>query len=824
MLFVRGGSDNASASAVAENTVALLDPGDGSVDVAFEVGRAPSAVVTGEGSVWVANQLDGTVTRIDREREAAATIDVGPHPTALAFGEGSLWVVSGDDRTIAQVDPRTNRVAQRLPVGGQPAGIAVRYGAVWVAEPAADVVARIDLARGTTRRFAAGAGPIAVAAGAGGVWVAAEESGHLVRLDPRSGVASAPIRVGNAPGSVAVGADAVWVANRPDGTISRVDSRTGVVNGTYKVATEATSLAVGDGAVWVADKPAGMVVRVDPTGGDIVERMRIRTSPTALALEDGAPWTAAVAPPASHRGGTLRVELEFCGDPYCAEPASTFGQAWPMAMLAYDGLVGYRHVAGTAGETIVPALASAVPEPRDGGLTYVFTLREGLRYSDGRPVKAADVRSSFERAVRISYAPEFLTAIDGVPACLGKPGRCDLSRGVQTDDNARTVTLRLTRPDPELLRKLAMPLASVVPPGSPSTGTGTAPPGTGPYRIVTVDDGGGVRLVRNPHFRSVSPEWRPDGFADDIVIRRRENVDAAIDAVERGKSDLVYLHAGGRRFPADRRAAIATRYPGRVISTSRLAVDFMFLNVREPPFDDVRVRRAVNFATDRARMVEFRDGAGSADPTCQSVPPGVSGYAPMCPYTVAPTAAGTWNGPDLDKARRLIADSGTRGMRVQVWTDTDKVRFGRYFARLLSRLGYRTSLRVVEVGPEYFATVGDSRTHAQIGMNGWQADYPTPTSFFDPSFSCAGRVDASRESLNPSQFCSREIEAAVAAAQRAEGPAAQDAWAEAQRKLVERAPSVPLVTSRDTLFTSARAGNVQMNPMWGTLLERVWVR
>jgi peptide/nickel transport system substrate-binding protein len=829
VLVLRDGSGGASAATIEENTVTLLDPGDGSVDTMYPVGHAPSAVVTGGGSVWVANQLDDTVTRIDRERGPVTTIPVGTHPTALAFGEGSLWVVSGDDRTIAQVDPATNRVAQRLPVDGQAAGIAVGYGAVWVAEPTADVVVRIDLERGgATRRVPAGAGPVGIAAGAGAVWVTAEESGRLVRLDPRSGVASSPINVGNGPGAVAVGRDAVWVANRPDGTVSRVDPESGVVNGTFTVGTEATALAVADAEVWVADGPATTVVQVDPASGDVVMRLPLATSPSALTLEDGAPWMAAVAAPASHRGGTLRVEEETCGDRYCAEPGNGIPQSFPMATLAYDGLVGYRHVAGTAGETVVPALATSKPEPRDGGQTYVFTLRRGLRYSDGRPVEASHFRLSLERALSISAStlaiPEYFEAIDGAPACVAKPDRCDLSRGIQADDAARTVTVRLTRPDPDLLYKLALPMASVVPPGSPSTDAGTAPEGTGPYRIVSVDDQGGARLARNRYFRSGSPESRPDGFADEIVIRRRKDVDARIAAVERGNSDLVHLTAGGERFPAARRAAIATRHPGRVVVTPELGVDSMFLNVREPPFDDVDVRRALNFATDRERMVDLRDGAGAAEPACQSVPPSVPGYAPYCPYTVAPGNAGTWTGPDLDKARRLIAESGTRGMQVTVWADATKVRFGRYFARLLGRLGYRTSVRVVEKVPSYLKKVGDSRTHAQIGIVGWVADYPAAASFFDPNYSCAGQVDASPASLNQSQFCSTEIDAAVAAAQRAEGPAAETAWADAQRKLTTLAPAVPLTTRRRTLFMSARTGNVQQNPMLGVLLERVWVR
>jgi ABC-type oligopeptide transport system substrate-binding subunit len=159
-----------------------------------------------------------------------------------------------------------------------------------------------------------------------------------------------------------------------------------------------------------------------------------------------------------------------------------------------------------------------------------------------------------------------------------------------------------------------------------------------------------------------------------------------------------------------------------------------------------------------------------------------------------------------------------------VWTDTDKVRYGRYFSRLLRDLGYVTRLRVVKVGFDYFHAVGDSRTHAQIGMFGWLADYPNPASFYEPIFSCAGRRPASEENLDLSQFCDPALDALVARAKAATGPAAAVAWAAAQRRLSQQAPAIPLVSRRRTLLVSARAGNVRQNPFLGPLLEQMWVR
>jgi peptide/nickel transport system substrate-binding protein len=253
-----------------------------------------------------------------------------------------------------------------------------------------------------------------------------------------------------------------------------------------------------------------------------------------------------------------------------------------------------------------------------------------------------------------------------------------------------------------------------------------------------------------------------------------------------------------------------------------LAVDMMFLNVTARPFDDARVRRAVNLATDRARMVALSGGPAAAEPSCQVLPSSMPGYSPRCPFTVAPNAAGTWTAPDLAAARRLIAASGTNGMSVRVWTDTTKVRYGRYFQRLLRRLGYRTSLRVLPVGYDYFHVVADSRTAAQIGMYGWLADYPTPSTFFNQIFSCSGRVPHSPDSANPSQLCDPPLDRAVQRALAAGGT--PRAWEPAERRLVTVAPAVPLDVHRRTVLSSDRTGDVQQHPMWGTLLERAWVR
>ena len=139
-----------------------------------------------------------------------------------------------------------------------------------------------------------------------------------------------------------------------------------------------------------------------------------------------------------------------------------------MLSLAYDGLVAYRRIAGAGGSTLVADLAASVPQPTDGGRTYTFQLRPGLRFSDGAPVRPEDFRASIERVVRLAgqVAPLY-AGIVGADAC--SPRRCDLSKGIETDAAARTITIHLRRPDAEFLHKLAMPLAYVLPARAPAT-------------------------------------------------------------------------------------------------------------------------------------------------------------------------------------------------------------------------------------------------------------------------------------------------------------------------------------------------------------------
>ena len=389
-----------------EDHVGLIDPDGGRITDQYSVGHSPGAVTAGDG-LGVGRQPARRHRLAHRPRPPDRHDRRRRRPAALAFGAGSLWVADGDSRLVAQVDPGSNKVLQRIEASNAPRSLALAEGALWVVSGADGDLRRVDLGRTQAARvIPVGVKASAIAAGDGALWVASEETDTVTRLDPRTGAVVAPVNVGHAPSALAVGEGAVWVVNRTDGTLSRIDPDTNSVSWSVGVGRDPTAVAVGEGAVWVAGGEDGTVARVDPDGPRKAQRFETGSSPSALAVAGGSVWTAAVAPEAAHRGGTLRADIPLSTPG--SVPANWLHEggyspySWMVAGLAYDGLVAYRRVPGSAAGTLVGGLATRPPAPSQDGRTYVFTLRRGIRYSDGTPVRPGDFRASMERYLRVS--------------------------------------------------------------------------------------------------------------------------------------------------------------------------------------------------------------------------------------------------------------------------------------------------------------------------------------------------------------------------------------------------------------------------------------
>jgi YVTN family beta-propeller protein len=817
---VGGGSGGGSLGAIQANAVGVVNPATGDIQSEVADIAAPTRITSGANAIWVSSSQENTISRIDaNSHQLRDTIPVGDGPVGIAFGAGKVWVANSLDGTVSRIDPDSNAVVgEPIRVGNNPTAVAFGEKAVWVTNVDDRSISRIDPESLQVDTFDVGAAGRGIAVGGGAVWVSDSAGNRLVRFDPATKEVTQTIGVGSGPSAVAYGSGSVWVANTLDGTVSGVDAGRNTVRTTVPVGASPGAVAVDDEAVWVANESGRTVARIDPAKGQVVQTLHTGARPTALTLA-GALWVTAQASGAVHRGGRLVIDAVGPGAKV-VDPVNAYdGTSWSLLSTTNDGLVSFARIGGGEGTQLVPDVARSMPTPTEGGKTYSFQVRKGIRYSTGGVLKASDVRASLERLFRNHPArPDYYAGIVGGAQCMREPKRCDLSHGVITDDASGRVTFHLTEPDAEFLYKLALPFASVLPAGTPAAPAKL--PATGPY-MLSEHTTKQAHLVRNPRFESWSERASPAGYVDEIQIDFNVPFERASADVARGRVDILGT------APGTPLTAFENQHPAQVRTTPSLATFYLYLNAATPPFDNVDARRAVAYALDRGALVQTFGGAEAAQPTCQILPPNLGGYRPYCPYTLNPASGGTWTAPDLAEARALVRSSGTAGARVSFWYFAPPPvaeQQGQLMKSLFEALGYRASIRHFSDPGKYFPTLQKAKkTEPQAGFTGWIADYPAPSNFFE-IVSCPKLGD---RGINSANFCSQDFDRELARAgalQSRDQSAATRLWTKLDREATDQAAVVPMITPRTVDLVSKRLGNYEHHPLFGVLMDKVWVK
>lgn len=401
-------------------------------------------------------------------------------------------------------------------------------------------------------------------------------------------------------------------------------------------------------------------------------------------------------------------------------------QAVQPLQLVYTGLTTYKHAEGEAGGEVIPGMAEALPKVSDGGKTYEFTLREGLKYSDGTAAKASDFEHAMKRVIGLKgpYS-SFFTGIVGAADYQEKGDEKADIPGITADEQTRKITVKLEAPDGKFPFALSEPYAAPVPASKAKLDdmTKAPPPGFGPYTIEVVDPTREFVLTRNKDFPDIPglEKGKIDkitGLVTDAVPRMTQDV---ID----NKLDFMTEDPTGDLLPQVRQ-----KYKDRIREDSNPPnTYYFFLNVSIPPFDSLDARKAVNYAIDSRALV--RVFGGRLEPGCTFLPPALVGYKKFdCPY-------GEPDGPgDVEKAKELVEKSGTKGQTVTVWTNNKDPRpaIASYYQDVLREIGYDAKIKTLDQ-QVYFDRIGTKSTKAQTGFTDWYQDFPHPADFFQPLLS-----------------------------------------------------------------------------------------
>jgi peptide/nickel transport system substrate-binding protein len=387
-------------------------------------------------------------------------------------------------------------------------------------------------------------------------------------------------------------------------------------------------------------------------------------------------------------------------------------QGWGIMWNVYLGLLTYKHVDGPEGAELIPALAEDLPEISEDGLTYSFTLRENLKYSDGSPVKASDFPATIKRLFLVdSPGVGFFTGIVGAEQ-FAETKKGEIS-GITVDDDARTIEIKLAKTQGDFLHILAMVFAGFVPANTPAKDQSTTPPpGTGPYMVEAFVPNRSATVVRNPNY--VEIEGVPKGNPDKMTFTIVEEDSASLQSVIDGNNDY-----SSHPIPVDRLGEVQNQYADQLKLYTPANTYYYFMNERLAPFNKLEVRQAVNYAIDREAIVRLYGGLATA--TENVLPPTYPQYKKISMYP-----------HDMEKAKQLVQQSGTAGQAVTVWSSTREThqKAAEYLTDILNQLGYKAKLRAIDPAI-YWATIGAQRTKAQAGLANWFQDYPHPLNWFD---------------------------------------------------------------------------------------------
>ena len=527
---------------------------------------------------------------------------------------------------------------------------------------------------------------------------------------------------------------------------------------------------------------------------------------------------------AAHKGGTFTILANSAFG--VADPAQNYTlEQWQLLIDTHDGLVGFAKVGGTTGNKIVPDLATSIPVPTNGGKTYVFHIRRGIKFSNGQTLKPSDFVTTFERQFTVPGPTTFYSGIVGANKCSTKG--CNLSNGVVANDSAYTLTINLTAPDPELMDQLSLPFAFAVPAStSPKLTGNNVPPGTGPYMWKSYNPNSQAVLVRNPYFHVWSAQAQPAGYPNEIIEKYGLQVSDEVTEVLNGQANEVY---DGDNIPSDQLSTLNSSKYACQVHVNTLTADYYFaLNTRRPPFNNLQARQAINYAANRSAYVKIYGGPSLAVPSCQVLPPNFPSYTPYCPYT-AGSSHTKWTGPDLAKAKQLVQQSHTAGLKVVVDSTNDQV--GKAFAEQmvsdLNAIGYKASTQLLAASIQYpFVQNSSNSGKWNVGYSAWYQDYPAASDFLNVLLGCGTIHPNSDASPNIAAYCDQATQSKINQAETmgATNPSGAAAlWTQVDHADTNAAPWVDMFNPKQIDVLSHNVHGYSWSPQWYILIDRLWL-
>ncbi len=509
-------------------------------------------------------------------------------------------------------------------------------------------------------------------------------------------------------------------------------------------------------------------------------------------------------------GGSIVVTYQ--NDVATLDPAIGYDwQNWSMIKSLFDGLMDYKP--GTT--ELVKDLAEDYSISADG-LVYSFTLKKGVKFHNGREMKASDVKYSLERTVNPktqSPGAGFFSSIAGYEDVTG--GKSETLNGVEATDDYH-VKITLSAPNATFLHIMAINFASVVPKEEVEkwgADFGKHPVGTGAYSLAEWKLGQQIVFKKNPaYFRAGLPHL------DSITFEVGQDPMVALLRLEKGEVDIAGDGVPPAKFLQFKNDP---KFKERMVVGEQLHTGYLTLKTTLPPFDNLKVRQAVNMAISKDRIVRIINGR--ATPANQPLPPAMPGY----------DKAYKGYAYDVEGAKKLLAEAGfAKGFDTElfVMNTEPQPRIAQSIQQDLAKVGIRAQIK--SLAQANVIAAGSAKDQAPMvwsGGMGWIADFPDPSNFYGPILGCSGAVDGG---WNWALYCNKKLDADAAKADAMAKPEQQAErvalWSKIFTDVMADAPWVPIFNEqRFTVRSQRMAGgnDLYVDPVHVPVnYDHIWVK
>ncbi len=482
--------------------------------------------------------------------------------------------------------------------------------------------------------------------------------------------------------------------------------------------------------------------------------------------------------------------------------------------LLYRTLVTYKAAPGTQGGQLVPDLATDLGTSSADAKTWTFHLKQGVKYEDGSPITAQDIKYNVERSFSpdlpggADYAARYLAGAEGYRG----PAEGKHLDSVKTPDD-HTIVFELRKPFAEFPWATVMPTFAPVPQAQDKGPQyDNRPFSSGPYKIESYARGKRLVLVRNDKWDPGTDEVRK-AYPDKLVVvmgLKANQIDDRMIASQGADASAVPWYA--LRPESAAKVLPNAEVRQRLLAESQNCTDMVQMDTGRAPFDNVKVRQAVQYALDRDAVLTASGGPAFNDPSTAYMPAPLFGGEQ--PDTLKIPAAG-----DVQKAKQLLKEAGKPdGFTTKITASVgDK---GRVEAvqQSLSRAGIKVTIETVDPSA-FYATIGDTKNRTDMVYTGWCPDYPSGSTFlpfvFDGRF-IKEKGNSGNHSLFRDDATMKRMDEIAA---MTDAKAANKAWQQLDGEILAKSPSVPVLVRRWPLVLGTNIAGAYGHTSFGGQLD-----